>query len=452
MKTYDLFVLGGGTAGMTVARAAAARGWKVGVAESRFLGGTCVNVGCIPSKTLIYTARLMHMINSADDYGISSGKPEADWGKIIRRKNQVVEEMRSGGYSSVESNDNLILYRGEAAFVGPDRISVDGEQLQAKRILIATGARPNIPPIPGLDKSNYLTSTTAMELEQLPQSLLIIGGGIIAVEFAQMFARFGVKVTILDREDTIANRLEPEISRELQETLESEGVEVLTSIDISEVSGSGPVTVKAKREGEELSLTAERVLVATGRAPNTDSLDLPAAGVETDSRGYVTTDEQFATNAENIWAAGDVTGGAMFTHKAWHDGFILSRHLITGEAISNKDRLIPFAVFTDPEVGGIGLGEEKARQAGHDVKIQSYPYDYGGRARAIGQRRGFVKLVTEKSDGRILGAHIFGAQAGEIIHELVMAMRFEATVNDLQDMMHIHPTLAEAINSAGLST
>ena len=453
MKTYDLIVLGGGTAGMTLARSAAANGWQVAVTESRHLGGSCVNVGCIPSKALIYSAKIMHQVRHADKYGIRTATPVADWAKIQQRKEEVVLEKREGGYRSVAKNDNITLYEGEAAFTGSHSVMVGGIELKAQRILIATGARPAIAPLPGLEAAGYLTSTTVMELETLPESLLILGGGIIAVEFAQMFARFGVRVSIIQRSEPLAKNLEPEISAALQEILEAEKVEVLTGTDVVDIRReNGQVTASLKCGDEQLTRVATNVLTATGRAPNTDMLNLEKAGVETDKKGYITVDEQFATNVPGVWAAGDVTGGAMFTHKAWHDGFLLSRSFFRGETISSKDRLIPYAVFTDPEIAGVGLGEEQAKESGINVKVQQYPFTYAGRAQATGQREGFVKLITEKESGRIAGAHIIGAEAGEIIHELIMAMRFNATVFDLQDMIHIHPTLAEAINSAGLAT
>jgi dihydrolipoamide dehydrogenase len=453
MKTYDLIVLGGGTAGMTVARAAASNGWQVAVTESQYLGGTCVNVGCIPSKALIHTAKIMHQVRTAGKYGIHTATPEADWTKILQRKDEVVREMREGGYSSVAKNENITLYEGEALFIGTKQVMVAGTTLEADKILITTGARTAIPPFNGLETTGYLTSTTAMEIESLPESLLILGGGIIAVEFAQMFARFGVQVTIIQRGNQLAKNLEPEISDAIQSILESENVEVLTGTDVLAVRReNGQISVTLKRQEKQFTEVADNVLAATGRTPNTDMLALDKAGVETDKRGYITVDDKFATNVPGIWAAGDVTGGAMFTHKAWHDGFLLSRSFFRGEAISSKNRLIPYAVFTDPEIAGVGLGEQQAKDSGIKVKVQRYPFAYVGRSRATGQREGFVKLITEEESGHIVGAHIIGAEAGEIIHELIMAMRFNATVFDLQDMIHIHPTLTEAINSAGLAT
>ncbi|EEG77989.1 dihydrolipoyl dehydrogenase [Dethiobacter alkaliphilus] len=453
MKKYDLIVLGGGTAGMTLARSAAAKGWQVAAAESRYLGGSCINIGCTPSKALIYSAKLMHLVRTAGEYGIRTPAPQAEWKKVVERKNNVVQEMRQGSYRSVEKNDNITLYEEPAKFSGPQTVAVGERELEADKILIATGAGPAIAPIPGLEEAGYLTSTTAMEMESLPGSLLILGGGMIAVEFAQMFARFGVQVTIVQRSKQVGKKLEDEIASALQTILKNEGVEILTGTDILGIRRqNGRIALSVEREGKKQTLTADDVLVATGRKPNTDHLELDKAGVETDKKGFIKIDSSFATNVPGIWAAGDVVGGAMFTHKAWHDGMLLAKSLLQGKSIDNTDRLIPYAVFTDPEIAGVGLGEKQAKDQGIDVKVQQYPFKHVGRARATGRLEGLVKLITDQNNGKIIGAHIIGPEAAEIIHELVMAMRFNATVTDLQEMIHIHPTLSEAINSAGLST
>ncbi|MDW7651624.1 MAG: dihydrolipoyl dehydrogenase [Bacillota bacterium] len=452
MRKFNLIVLGGGTAGMTVARAAAGHGWDVAVAESGFLGGSCINFGCIPTKTMIYSAKIMQHVREAQNYGILSQPPVVDWQKVIARKNSVVGEMRDGQYTAVKKNKQITLYEHEAAFSGPGSVSVGGEELSADKIVVATGARPAIPPVQGLDSTEFLTSTSALELQNLPATLVILGGGMIAVEFAQMFARFGVRVTIIQRNVRLAPKLEPEISELLREILESEGVTVVTGAEASKVwQEDGSVSVRATLNEDEKTYTAEKLMVALGRQPNTDRLALDKAGIVTDKRGYISVNDQFATSAPGVWALGDCLGGAMFTHKSWHDGFLLNRHFFKGEAISQTNQHIPYAVFTDPEIAAVGLGEQAAKEKGYTVEVRRYPFKYVGRARATGRRTGFVKLVVRKEDEKILGAHIIGESAGEIIHELVMAMRFGATTFDLQDMLHIHPTLAEGINSAGLA-
>ena len=452
MKRFDLIVLGGGTAGPGVAHRAAAQGWDTALVESNYLGGTCINFGCIPSKTLISSSRVMQTVREAQRYGVITEPPRADWPKIYQRKKRLVSKIRDHSYRGVQKKEQITLYEGLASFTGPKTVEVNGDSLTAEKIVIATGARPGIPPVPGLSDVDYLTSTSAMELEKLPKSLLILGGGIIALEFSQLFARLGVSVTIIQRGPRLAGNLEPEISDEVRRVLEAEGIDVKTNTRISSIgSEANMIYAIDETESGQKRYSAEQILVAAGRDPNTDMLALDKTGVDTDKKGYILVDENFKTADEGIWAIGDVIGGMMFTHKAWHDGLLLSRRLLEGKTIATQDRLVPFAVFTDPEVAGVGLGESAAAEAGFKATSKSFPFAYHGRALAMDRMDGFVKLVLDANNGTILGAHIIGPEAGEIIHELIAAMHFGATVYDLQEMMHIHPTLAEAINSTSLA-
>jgi len=452
LKRFDLIVLGGGTAGPGVAHRAAAKKWDTALVETRYLGGTCINFGCIPSKTLISSAQVMQWVRDAQKYGVITESPRADWPTILNRKEILVRKMRDHSYKSVQKKEHITLYEGQASFTGPKTLEVNGESLTAEKIVIATGARPGIPPVQGLSDVDYLTSTSAMELEELPKSLLILGGGIIALEFSQLFARLGVSVTIIQRGERLAENLEPEISDEIRKVLEAEGINVKTSTRISSIgSENGLIYAIDEAKREQKRYSAEKILVATGRTPNSDMLALEKTGVDTTKKRYILVDENFKTAAEGIWAIGDVIGGMMFTHKAWHDGLLLSRHLLEGKAIVSQDRLVPFAVFTDPEIAGAGLGEASAAEAGYNVTTKSFPFAFHGRALAIDKLDGFVKLVLDSNSRKILGGHIIGPEAGELIHELIAAMRFGATVYDLQEMMHVHPTLAEAINSTALA-
>lgn len=452
MKKYDLLAIGGGTAGMNLVYPLAAKGWKTAVVEEKHLGGTCINVGCIPSKTLISSARVMQTVRDAGSFGVIAAPPRADWAAMVERKDRLVGRIRSRSYKNVEKNENIDLYQGRAVFSGPRELEVNGEVLAAEKIVIAAGAHTAIPPLPGLNDVDYLTSTTAMTLESLPESLLILGGGIIALEFSQLFARLGVKVTILQRGDSLAPNLEPEISAEIRRILEAEGVEVKTDTNIASVGmEKGLVYAEDSAGANPVRYRANRILVAVGRAPNSDQLALDKAGIDTDGRGYITVDRQFKTKAEGIWAVGDIIGGMMFTHKAWHDAYLLSRNLLEGRDIDSGDRLVPFAVFTEPEIAGVGLGEKAASEAGHNVRVQSFPFSFQGRARAAGKLDGFIKLVVDQKNDVILGAHMIGPEAGELIHELITAMRFGATVIDIGEMIHVHPTLSEAINNTAWS-
>lgn len=452
VKSFDLIVIGGGTAGMNLVYRAAGNGWKVAVIESSHLGGTCINVGCIPSKTLLHSGRVMQKVRDAGDYGVIVEPPRVDWPAVVRRKDRLVGRIRSRSYDNVESNENITLIEGEAEFMGPRAIEVNGNKITADKIVIAAGARTAIPQISGLDRVDYLNSTSVMDIQELPDSILILGGGIIALEFSQLFARLGVDVTILQRGTRLVTALEPEISDEICKILEGEGVVVKTGTEIIEVGkeGLGIYTVD-KTENGPVRYRAEKLLLAAGRTPNSDRLKVKNAGVEIDEGGFIKVDSNYQTTAEGVWAIGDVIGGMMFTHVAWHDAFLLSGYLLHGKKILAEKRLIPFAIFTEPEISGVGMGEEEAHKAGYEVKIQRFYFAHHGRALAAMETKGFVKLVIDKTDGKILGAHIIGPKAGELIHELIAAIRFDATVYDLQDMMHIHPTLTEAINSAAWS-
>ncbi len=452
MEKYDLIVLGGGTAGLGMAFRASAQGWKVALVETRYLGGTCINVGCIPSKTLISSARAMQAVRDAGKLGVIAGPPMADWKAMVERKERIVGGLRQNSDEAIEKNEQIALYQGKAAFTAPHTVEVNGQSLTAEKIVIATGARPAVPPVAGLSDIDYLTSTSAMEMEELPRSLLIVGGGIIALEFSQLFARMGVEVTILYRGPRLAANLEPEISEEIHRLLESEGINLLANVQIrSAGSEDGSAYLAVETEKGPARYSADRILVATGRAPNTDMLDLEKTGVKTDKKGFIAVDEGFQTSAEGIWAIGDVIGGMMFTHKAWHDALLLSGYLLRGKEIRSSDRLIPFAVFTEPEIAGAGLNENGAVEAGYPVKVQRFSFSHEKRAVAMEKAEGFIKLVLDEKSGRVLGAHLIGPEAGELIHELLVAMRCGTTVYDLQEMMHVHPTLSEAVNNAAWS-
>jgi dihydrolipoamide dehydrogenase len=449
MKKFDLIVIGSGSAGSNVMHRATGEGWKVAFIESGPLGGSCVNVGCIPSKALIQSARVMKQVSDAGRFGVVVESPRADWAGMLKRKDRIVARMKAGGYNNVAVNDNVTLFEGEASLISPREVQVNEEILSADKIVIATGAKPLIPKIPGLEQSGFLTSTTVMELESLPASMVVIGGGMIALEFSQLFARLGVEITILQRNRRLAPNLEEDISEEIGQILKNEGIKIVTGAKISSVSQENEmVYVNEESTGNLMRYSAEKLLVAAGRAPSSDRLNLKAAGVESDECGFIKVDSTFKTSTDGIWAIGDVIGGPMFTHKAWHDGFLLAKQMIDGKAINPENRLIPFAVFTDPEIAGVGLGETEAREAGFKVEVKKYYFASHGRNLVDEKLEGFIKLIVDNKNGRVLGTHLIGSEAAELIHELIAAIRFGATLADLQDMIHIHPTLAEAINSA----
>lgn len=452
MKEFDLIVIGSGSAGSNVMHRATGKGLKVAMIEAGPLGGSCINVGCIPSKALIQSARAFKQVKSAGRFGVIAAAPGIDWQVALRRKDRIVNRMRASGYNSLTDNKNVTLFEGEASFASPQEVLVSGEKLSSERIVIATGARPLIPSLSGLDDVDYLTSTTIMELHELPKSLIIIGGGLIALEFSQLFARLGVVVTILQRNRQLAPQLDLDIADEISAVLDNEKVRILTGAGVSKVGREGDLTfVEAERDSKMIRFSAEKMLIATGRAPNSDRLNLDQAGIKTDQKGYIIVDDNFKTSADGVWAIGDIIGGPMFTHKAWHDGYLLANHLIDGKEISPAERFIPYAVFTEPEIAGVGLNEAQAREAGYNYKLKHYPLRTHGRNIVDDKLEGFIKLIYETESEKLIGAQLIGPEAGELIHELIAAIYFGAKLSDLQNMIHIHPTLAEAINSAAFS-
>jgi pyruvate/2-oxoglutarate dehydrogenase complex dihydrolipoamide dehydrogenase (E3) component len=452
LKQYDLIVLGAGTAGMGVVYPAAAKGWKTALVEPAYLGGTCVNVGCIPSKILISSANAVHHVKAAAALGVKATLQEVDWTAMVARKEGIIGRMRDGSMRSIRRQENVTLYQGAATFVDAHTVSVNGDLLQGERIVIATGARSAVPPVPGLNEINFLTSTTVMSMEQLPAHMLILGGGIIALEFAQMLIRLGVAVTIVERADRLAANLDPAISEQVRVVLEGEGVVVFTGADVQNVTQQDhTIRIHLQHQGVDQVVTGDQLLVATGRTPNTDALGLDSTGIQIDARGYIQVDAYFRTAVDGVWAIGDVTGGMMFTHKAWHDSVLLAGQLLEGKMVSSRGRLIPFAVFTDPEVAGAGIGHSDLEKVGHEVSILKAAYGSSARAKAIGRETGFITLYTHPEDGKVLGVQMVGPGAGETIHEVLAVMRLGGTVHDLADMMHIHPTLAEMINITALS-
>ncbi|MBM4236602.1 MAG: dihydrolipoamide dehydrogenase, partial [Firmicutes bacterium] len=360
--------------------------------------------------------------------------------------------MRAGGYNSLADNKNVTLFESEASFAGLQKVLVGGETIRSERIVIATGARPLIPALEGLERVDYLTSTTVMELQELPKSLIIIGGGLIALEFSQLFARLGVDVTILQRNQQLAPQLDRDIAAEISSVLDNEKVKIVTGAGVNRVGREGDlIFVETGNNNQLIRYSAEKLLIAAGRAPNSDLLNLELAGIKTDQKGFIIVDDHFKTSADGVWAIGDIIGGPMFTHKAWHDGYLLANYLIDGKAISPADRLIPFAVFTEPEIAGVGLSETQAREAGYNFKVTSYPFGTHGRNIVDDKLEGFIKLIYETEGKKLIGAQLIGPEAGELIHELIAAIYFGTKLSDLQNIIHIHPTLAEAINSAAFA-
>ena len=445
IKMVETIVIGAGMAGLPMALRSARHGETV-LVEPGKLGGTCLNRGCIPTKTMIHSAKVAHLARRAADFGVEAGPVRVDLAAVVARKDRVVSSVRSGSERAVDRAERLQLVPAHVRFVDSHTIEADGSRIQAVRIVINTGARPHIPSIPGLDQVSWLDSTSALDLTELPRHLLVVGGGYVGCELAQMYRRFGSEVTILQRSDRLLPAEDPDVSQIIEEAFATEGIDVRTATTPDSVAPHPEGGIVVEVEGEQLE--GSHVLIATGRTPNTDRLDLDPAGIDTDHKGFVTVDPTYATSTEGVYAIGDVVGPPMFTHSARDDAALLYRHLYRGEDITTKTRLVPHAVFTDPEVATFGHTETQARQThGDQIGIGIERFRGVAKARAIDETAGFVKIITGP-DRRILGATIVGPDAGNLIHELVVAATAGLTIDQVSQAIHIHPTLAEGVNAA----
>lgn len=461
-ETYDLVILGSGSTAFAAAIRAAELGRTAVMTESRTLGGTCVNRGCLPSKNLIEGARIYWEAHHPRYPGLSPRGMDLDYKELIRQKDDVVHDYRDKKYQSiVHDSDRIKVFSGHAAFTRDGAVEVDGQRLVGRQYLIATGSRPAVPPIAGLDTVPYLTSDLltsgeSQELWELPKSLIIVGGGYIALELGQMFQRFGTAVTILERSDRVLPGYEPEVSQAVGEILEGEGLRIVTQVTARHVSHDGvSVTIVGELPGGEQRFEAERLLVAAGRIPNTDGIGLEHVGAKTDERSAVVVNEFLQTTAPHVWAAGDVIGRQANNHMATpvgaHDGVIAASNALNGEKRSVDHAVIPRTIFTDPPVAVVGLTDEEANQRGFRCNCGTVPMRIVPRAGAIRDTRGLIKMVLDWESKRVLGVSMIGRDAGEVIHEAAMALRFKATVYDFIDMVHVYPTMAEALKIAALS-
>lgn len=445
---FDLLVIGTGGAGMAAAIRGAELGARVGIAEAGTVGGTCVNVGCIPSKNLIAGAARLHTAREGFP-GISPAEPRLDWQRVIGQKTDLVDELRQAKYLDVlEAYPEITLLRGRARLLGGGHVAVGGAEYRAGKVVIATGASPWSPSIPGLEEAEPLTSTTAMELEALPESMIVLGGGFVGVELGQTFARFGTRVTILKRSDRIAKGEDPEISEALRRYLEAEGLEIRTGVEVERIEKDGrDVVVHARQDGRQILLRAERILVATGRRANTADMGLEDVGVELDGRGFVKTDSALRTTDADIYAAGDVAGGPAFVYTAARDGRTAVENALT-DAERETDAVVPRVMFTDPQIAAVGMTEAEAREAGHSVEVRRLDLENVPRALVEHDTRGFIKVVAEAESGRVLGVHAVAPHAGELMGEAALAIRFGLTVRDLAETLHPYLTWGEGVKLA----
>jgi pyruvate/2-oxoglutarate dehydrogenase complex dihydrolipoamide dehydrogenase (E3) component len=446
----DTIVIGAGQAGVPLAERLARSGQRVLLAERSRLGGTCVNYGCTPTKTMVASARAAHVARGAGRLGVHASDVRVDFGEVIRRKDAVVAQWTKSLEKRLSgAGERLTVARGHARFVGKGELEVDGEPHRAGAIVGEGGARAATPPVEGLDRVPWLDNRRVMELTALPEHLIVIGGGYIGCEFAQMFRRFGARVTVADPGEHLLGRADADISEELEKVFRAEGIDLLLGSRAERVEGGEGRVRVALADGGELEGT--HLLVATGRRPNTDDLGCEEGGVALDERGFIRVDEQYRTSADGVYAVGDVTGGPQFTHTSWDDHRILYDVLNGRPSRGRSDRVIPYTAFTDPQVAGVGLSEREARERGVAYVLGAMPFGNIARAIEVDERAGRVKVLVDPDSERILGAAIIGAEAGELVHVFAALMQARASVRHLVDMQTVHPTFAEGLQSAVMS-
>ncbi|MHA1127318.1 MAG: mercury(II) reductase [Alphaproteobacteria bacterium] len=449
-KGYDLAVIGAGSAGFSAAITAADEGAKVVLIGHGTIGGTCVNVGCVPSKAMIRAVEIMHSTRAADRFdGIEATAKVTDWAAVVRQKQALVDDLRAAKYIDVLSNYDSVTYiEGAAQFQADGSVAVDGQVIKAGKVIVATGSRPHVPEIDGLEDVDWLDSTTALELEALPTSLTIMGGGYIGVELAQIFARAGSKVTIVTRRGLLPEA-EPEISAALTEYFVDEGITVLGGLSYDRFETSGrQVTLHAGQAGKPLEITSERLLLTTGRVPNTDSLALDVAGIKTDPRGGIVTDDQMQTSLANIYAAGDVTGRDQFVYMAAYGAKLAAKNAMNGEGLAYDNSTMPAVVFSDPQVASVGLTEAAANAQGIETLTSVLPLKHVPRALAARDTRGLIKLVADKTSKKLLGAHIIAPEGSDSIQTAAMALKAGMTYDDLGAMIFPYLTTVEGLKLA----
>ncbi len=453
-KNFDAVIIGSGQAGTPLAFALAGEGKRTALVEAKHLGGSCVNVGCTPTKTFISSARVRHVLGRAHDYGIElNGDSAVDMPAVGARVNDMRIRFRSGIESGADSTERLEVFYGTGRVAAQNTVVVNGRDgasttLSAPQIFIDTGTRPVVPPIEGLAAVPYLTNESILDLDELPEHLFVLGGGYIGVEFAQAYRRLGSRVTIVQRAGALLPREDEEVRQALHAVLEDEGVRVLTASALERVTpqGAGFTAEVVSSAGAE-TLSASHLLLATGRAPNTDGLGLEELGISLDKRGYIQVDAQLNTGVQGIWALGDVKGGPAFTHTSYDDFRILQRALAGRPGPGTDERLLAYTVFTDPQLARVGMSEREARAAGYDVAAAAIPMTRVARALEVGETRGLMKAVVDRRSERILGFAMVGLEAGEVAGAVQVAILTGAPYTLLRDTPFAHPTLVESLNN-----
>ena len=450
---YDAIVIGAGQGGVPLARALAGAGRRTLLIEEKHVGGTCINEGCTPTKTMVASARVAYLARRGADYGVRTGPITVDMRRVRQRKRDIVASFRGGSEKRISETPNLTLLPAHARFVAPhilETTRADGgtQAVRADWIFINTGARPAVPSIPGLADVPFLDSTSIMELDAVPDHLLVLGGGYIGLEFGQMMRRFGSRVTIVQRAPMLLRGEDADICAAMGQIMAEDGVEVILGTNATRFKAAGgAIEVVLEGPAGTQRLSVSDLLVATGRVPNTDQLNAAAAGVGLDAHGFVQVNPRLETTAAGVFALGDVKGGPAFTHISYDDFRILRTNLLEGGNAVTTDRIVPYTLFTDPQLGRVGLTEHEARQRGYDVAIATMPMSYVARALEMDEPRGLMKAVVERPSGRLLGAAVLGVEGGELMAVLEMAMLGSVPVQLVRDATFAHPTLAESLNN-----
>jgi pyruvate/2-oxoglutarate dehydrogenase complex dihydrolipoamide dehydrogenase (E3) component len=445
----DVIVIGSGQAGVPLAARLAGAGKRVIIAERAHPGGTCINSGCTPTKTMIASARAAHVARTSRRLGVTAEKVQVDLAAIVDRKNSIVARWREAVMDRLKAGgDRLAFIHGHARFTGARRVEVNGEEHRAETVIVNVGARPIVPPIRGLDSIEWLDNHRLMDIRETPKHLLILGGGYVGCELGQMFRRFGSEVTIVDAADHLMSREDPDISAQIEAVFEKEGIRLCLPTTAATVSKSGNEVLLHLERGDQIR--GSHLLVATGRRPNTDDLGCEAGGIELDKRGFIVIDDQYRTSAPGVYAVGDVTGEPQFTHVAWDDHRILFDLLLGRSKRGRSGRAYPYTAFTDPQLAGVGLTEREAKKQQIPYEMATLPFGCIARAVEVDETAGILKVLLDPKTERVLGAAIVGAEAGELIHVFVTLMQAGASARAIIDAEFVHPTFAEGVQSVVL--
>jgi pyruvate/2-oxoglutarate dehydrogenase complex dihydrolipoamide dehydrogenase (E3) component len=450
---YQAIVIGSGQGGNPLCAALAVAGLRTALIERQHVGGTCINEGCTPTKTMVASARVAYLARRGADYGVHAENLRIDMERVRLRKRDIVNSFRNGSQSRLEKTANLDLIFGEARFTGKKSLAVrlnDGgeSELTGEKIFINAGARPSVPPIEGLKEVPFLNSTSIMELDAVPEHLVVLGGGYVGLEFGQMFRRFGSRVTIIQSGPQLLSGEDADVAGEVASILTQDGIDVLLNTKAERVQKeAAQIQVSTGRGDETRTVQGSHLLVAIGRTPNTDSLNVPAAGIATDKRGFIRVNSKLETSVEGVFALGDIKGGPAFTHISYDDFRILRTNLIEHGDASTKGRMVPYTLFIDPQLGRIGFTEAEARAKKAKIRVAKMPMNYVARALEIDETRGFLKVIVDDRSGKILGAAILGIEGGEVMSMLQLAMMGKLKYSRLRDGTFAHPTLAESLNN-----